>query len=451
LYESLIKYDREGKIVPGLAERWQQEEDGCTWRFYLRPGVRFHDGSFLTAEDAAASLRRACSPEMPGEYGTAALLASYLQTARISAPAPDVVQIVTAQPMADLTDLLVYAVVLPAHSLHTVNTVAPGTGPYRLAAREIETVRLERFEGYWGGPAPVENLVFVGIREEESRVRAFLNHEVDLITYMPTRHSPAFASCPDAALMERSNPLCVILMCNSFSGPCADRRVRQALNYATDVPALVQHLYSGKAFPLNGPLSRHHSGTDPDLPPYQHDPAQARRLLAEAGYPDGLTITLDRPTKSPDESAELAHLLAGQWRAAGITLVERVHENREQYALRVRNKDIADLCVFDSSPMSTFRILLEKLNSNFAGPWWEGYQNAEVNALMERAWRERDETRRVALYREAYRLVRDDAPWVFLYSPVDMWVAQKNILERLPGWGAGVDGLVLFGQGYGKG
>ena len=301
LYESLVKYDPHMKIVPGLATGWQVEPDARTWTFSIRTGVRFHDGSLLTARDAAASLRRAVSPEMPGEYGTAALLASYLETAEITATDDHTLRVITAEPMADLLDLLLYAVIVPEHCLQSASHSTPGTGPYRLVEEKPGEITLRRFDAYWAGPAPVVNLVFRALRTPAERVAAFLRGEVDILTYMPLDYRPAVAESAEARVIERTTPLCVIIMFNAQSGPCADPRVRQALNHAADMDEIIARVVHGNAVRLNGPLSPFHSGADPDLVPYAHDVARARRLLAEAGYPEGLTVTLDRPSRLPDE------------------------------------------------------------------------------------------------------------------------------------------------------
>jgi peptide/nickel transport system substrate-binding protein len=446
VYECLVKYDKDAMIIPGLAYEWSLADDARTWTFKLRPDVLFHDGSPLTAADAAASILRACGPEMPGEYGTAALLASYLGNSKIEVVDRLTLRIVTSEPIADLLDLLMYVVIVPEKFIAHIDARVPGTGPYCLEDEKPGEIRLRRNENYWSSISPVERLIFRGIAEEAERVRAFQQGEVDVITYMPLSYSKDFAGSPGVRIIERSTPMCVIIICNAAAGPCTDRRVRQALNHATNVDLLIEKIYDGCAFPLNGPLSKHHHGNDPDVLPYSYDPLKARQLLKEAGY-DELSLTLDRPVVCPDESPVLARMLKEMWAKVGITLDERVEENREQYALNVRNKKITELCIFDSSPMSTYRVLREKLNSKFAGSWWEGYHNAEVNALMEKAWLTVDDRVRVQLYQQVYRLIYEDAPWIFLYSPMDMWVVRDRITKDLPDWGPGVDGLVLFGQG----
>ena len=104
----------------------------------------------------------------------------------------------------------------------------------------------------------------------------------------------------------------------------------------------------------------------------------------------------------------------------------------------VKAKQIDDACCFDSSPLSTYRIMREKFHSGIRGPWWQGYTNAEVDTLLNQAWTTADVTRRRDLYRRAYRLIRDDAPWIFLYNSILFW----GVGPRARGWTPGIDGLV---------
>ncbi|MEI8130895.1 MAG: ABC transporter substrate-binding protein [Leptolinea sp.] len=447
IYESLVKYDKNNHFVAGLATEWSVSEDARTWTFLLRQGVQFHDGSIFDAEDAAASIHRAISPDMPGEYGTAALLAGYLEKAEISILDKTSIQIVTPVPMADLLDLLVYAVILPKKYFNNVTPSIPGTGPYKLINGKDGEIHLERFKSYWAGLAPVVSLVFKEIPEEQDRVKAFLDHKVDIITYISPDKKTSFDDCKEMQIIDRTTSVCVIFMFNASQGLCVDKRIRQALNYAANIDKIIDKLLHGNALRTNGPLTSMHSGYDPFLKPYQFNPEKAKELLKEAGFAGGLDLVLDRPARLPDESAQIAAMLREDWAAVGINLQERVHEDRKQYSLTVRAKQIGDMCVFDSSPMSTYRVLREKLHSKFAGPWWEGYENLQVNDLMEKAWATVDEMKRTDLYRQAYRLIQADAPWLFLYNPTEILVVRKSIVQALPAWEIGIDGLVLFGQG----
>jgi peptide/nickel transport system substrate-binding protein len=194
----------------------------------------------------------------------------------------------------------------------------------------------------------------------------------------------------------------------------------------------------GAARRVNGALSALHFGQDPDLPPYPYDPARAIDLLREAGFGDGLEMTIDVPTRLPDEAEALAEALAADYAAIGVTVRTRTYEDRPAYAEMVRAKRIADACCFDSSPLSTYRVLLEKLHSGVAGPWWQGYANPEVDRLIDGAAKTVDDGRRKAIYREAYRIIRDDAPWLFLYTPRVIFGRGP----RLRDWKPAINGLI---------
>ncbi len=217
-------------------------------------------------------------------------------------------------------------------------------------------------------------------------------------------------------------------------------RVRQALNYALDVPALIRDAVGGAAHLLNGPLTPRHYGHEPAVLPYPHDPARARALLAAAGYGNGLTLVVDIPTTHPDEAPRLAELMAEQYTKVGVTVQVKTFDDRPAYAEMVKAKRIDDACCFDSSPLSTWRVLREKFHAGVRGAWWQGYSNPEVDALLDQAAVVVDADRRQALYRHAYRLIRDDAPWIFLYSPTLAWGLGPHAGNAEPG----VDGAIRF-------
>jgi peptide/nickel transport system substrate-binding protein len=127
-----------------------------------------------------------------------------------------------------------------------------------------------------------------------------------------------------------------------------------------------------------------------------------------------------------------------QYALVGITTQIYTHADRPAYADQVKAKAIHDACCFDSSPLSTYRSLREKFHSGIAGPWWQGYHNQKVNNLLEQAWGTPDDMQRQKLYRRAYRIIRDDAAWIFLYNPNYLW----GVNSRAQGWKAGIDGSI---------
>ena len=440
IYEGLVRLDAAGAYQPGLAEAWEVGDLGRTWTFRLREGVRFHNGETMTAADVVATLGRVLDPSIGGAFGTQGVYISYLGDAELSAPDASTVRIVTGEPMADLLDLVVAMPIAPASELAALPGRYVGSGPYEIAEQGEARVVLEAHEDYWGGAPRYREIRWIVGPDAASRVDAVLEGEADIASGIGIADARRIADDGRATAHEMDSPMAIIFMVNASEGPGSDRRVRQALNYALDVEEIIARVKDGAARPLSGYLTRNHFGFDPETPVYGYDPDRARQLLAEAGYRDGLRLSFDIPQIMPNEMPELARLMAEMYDEVGISLEIVEHEDRAAYSEMVREKRIRDAAGFDSSPRSTYRVLREKLHSGLRGPWWEGYVNPEVDVLIERAETTFDAAERQAIYRRIYRMVRDDAPWIFLYSPIRYWGAGAAV----PDWRPRVDGLLVF-------
>ncbi|MGW8265361.1 MAG: ABC transporter substrate-binding protein [Longimicrobiales bacterium] len=440
IYEALVKLDEDGAVRPSLAERWEVGEDARSWTFHLRDGVTFHNGEVLTASDVVATLGRVLDPAIGGSFGTQGVYISYLGTAEISALDDLSVRIVTEHPMADLLDLLLAMPIAPASELEKLPGEYVGSGPYRVVEQGEDLLVLEAHGQYWGEPPKYDEIRWIAEGDREKRVEAVLNGEADIASEIGIQGSRRIIADGRAQAREWDSGLAIIFMANAQEGPCRDPRVRKALNYALDLDEIIAEIKDGAAVPLNGYLTRHHFGYNPETPVYPYDPERARSLLAEAGYGDGLTLTFDIPSVMPDEAPALARMMAEQYSGVGISLEIVEHQDRAAYSEMVREKRINDAAAFDSSPRSTYRVLREKIHSGLRGPWWEGYDNPEVNALIEQAEATFSDPERQAIYRRIYTIIRDDAPWIFLYSPIRYW----GVGPLLDDWRPRADGLLIF-------
>ena len=436
VYEALVSRDG-GGFRPCLARSWAVEPDRLTWAFQLREGVRFHNGDRLKASDVTASLRRVIDPRIGGAYGTQGVYAGYIGDAEFTAPRVDVVRIRTREPMADLLDLLSEMPIGPEAELDRLPREYVGTGPYLVGKMGRDEAVLEPFRGHWGAAPEAGEVTWLAEPDAEQRARMVLDRDADLGCLVGVEGKELTES-EGGLVAALESGLCIIFLLNCFKGPCVDRRVRQALNHGLDAQKIIRNVKQGEARQLNGYLTPHHFGYDPDTPPYSHDPDRARRLLSEAGYGGGLRLTMDVPTSMPDEAPQLASQMETQYAEIGVQVESLYHGDRPAYSEMVRDKKIHDLCCFDSSPRSTFRVLREKLHSGIRGPWWMGYSSPEVDRLIGEAQRAFDDTARKLIYRRIYGLVRDDAPWLFLYRPTYHWAVGK----RLEGWSPEPDGLV---------
>jgi peptide/nickel transport system substrate-binding protein len=431
VYEALVNRDGPGVYSPCLAEAWRTEREARIWDFRLRHDVFFHDGHELRASDVTASLERVRSPNVGGSWGTQGVYASYIGEADFEAIGTDRVRIILKEPMADLLDLLTEMPIVPEQILDDLPAEHIGSGPYALNDLASDKASMTRHGRHWRGKPTYKKIVWRAEPDEAERIKS-VARDAEVATGLSPTGSRRVRG-EGKRVEGKYGSMCVIYMLNCLSGPCRDTRVRRALNVALDRKAIIERIMLGAAEALTGPLTPLHLGWDSETPQLKHDPAEARRLLRDAGYPDGLTVKMDTPTESPDEAIPLGKLMTEQYREANIEVENRIYSDRPEYAEMVRAKKIGDLCCFDSSPLSTFRVMREKLHSGLRGPWWQGYANKEVDALIESAQRIPDAEGRGIRYRSAYRMIAADAPWIFLYRPEYSWAVAAGA-EWAPSW-----------------
>jgi peptide/nickel transport system substrate-binding protein len=312
---------------------------------------------------------------------------------------------VTTRDIADILDVVSAGPVMAPAALAARDMAGRwiGTGPWKLAAADGEAVVMAPMR------TGLPEVRWTGIAEAAGRSAALQAGTADIATRV--------GSIPEGfQIADVTDPTAIICLLNAAQGPCADGRVRKALAMAIDRAAMIAAVTGGAADPLVGFVSDRHFGFDPEAPGVAHDPAGARALLAEAGYAGGLSLVADWPTRLPDEAPVLLPVLQAQLAAVGVALTARIEPDRVRYAERVRASDIADLCLFDSSPLSTFRVLAEKIDSRVAGSWWLGYRNPAVEGLIDRARTLTDAAAREGLYRQCYRLLQQDPPWLTFYT-----------------------------------
>jgi len=416
LFDALIRRNPEGRYVPALAESWELSEDARHWRFRLRPGLRFHDGSPLDAEAMRFSIARMQRPEIGATLGAPAVWGQYLGGATIAAPDPLTLTIETVEPSADLLDILVSGYALPPHLADRPDFLdhPVGSGAFRFEDRTGDgDIRMRSNPDWWGGRGADRRLVWRQMPLPEERAQAIANGAAQVAT----RLAPSGAGAPGDGITRHDyiDPTSIIYLLNAARGPFADPKVRRAINLAVDRKALIAEVLDGAGSPLGGFVSRYHAGAAPLAADVTPDPESARKLLGMAGYGNGLALEVDCPTRLPDEAQALTAALARQLAEAGISVTVHTFEDRVAYAEQVRDKKIHDMCVFDSSPMSTFRVLYEKIDSRVRGSWWQGYRNPEVEALLDRSRITADPAAREALHRQSYAALRQDPPWLTLY------------------------------------
>jgi peptide/nickel transport system substrate-binding protein len=320
VFETLVHWDSANRqMVPLLASSWENPRPDV-WRFHLRQGVKFHDGSELTADDVVHSLGRILNDPDSKQKGQLSSVAA------LEAPDRYTVDVVTKGPDATLLDILWQRVITSkAHYDRLGRDAADaqpiGTGPYRFKEWVPgQRFVVERDPGYDGpNRATVDEVVFRAIPEDEARVTALLNGEADIVTYLAPQLAPRVESRQDVRVARAPGQRMMFLAMNPQYKPWDNLLVRQAVSYAVDRGELIDGVLGGHAYPLDAPIGPPQFSYSPDLgPKYQHDPERARQLLAQAGYPNGLDVEMFAPNGRYIKDKELAQALVGQLARVGI-------------------------------------------------------------------------------------------------------------------------------------
>ena len=420
LFQRLVAYD--GSALRGvLAERWEIEDEGRTWVFHLRREARLPGGRALEAGDVVYSLKRAASPAVPGQLFTVTWQ-EYIGRAEIEAADPSTVVLRSPEPIADLGELLSELAILPAgwHSC------ADGAGAFELADHDEGRVALRRRDGTGGSGAWPGRIEFRGEPDPIRRVAEVRSGRADLALDPPLEELESLDTAAETAVCGWDTPLSVIFFINCASPPFSDPRLRRALNLAVDREGLIRDVLLGHGKPLNGPFSDRHFGRDPRVAPYPHDPEQARSLLLQAGLAAGFPLEIHAPTTIPEQGPALAAFLSRAYREIGFETRVVLHRDRSEYARKIAARELGGLSCFDSSPLSTYKVLHEKLDSRSAGTWWQGFHDEGVNELLSRAAATVATAARRQVYWQIYRILHDEAPWVFLYQPRRFWVRRRD-------------------------
>jgi len=425
VFETLLRFDEQMKIVGGLADRWSVAPDGVTWTFQLRPGVTFHDGSPLDADAVRRSFARVLDPSQNHKRRVL-----FEMIDRVEAPDPRTVRIVTRYPFGAFEPTMAHvsaAIVSPSiaerfgREFGTAAEKVSGTGPYRVARwkKDLEIV-LERNEAYWGERGRTRQIVYRPIPDAASRVLALEAGDVDAITRVPSN---------DIARLER-NPAVTVLKVPSVGSqqfrfnvtrkPFDDPRVRQAVSYAIDRRQIIDKLVPGFARPSTSALTPIMRGYA-NLGEIPYDPARARELLKAAGYPHGFRTTI-ATTPRYAMGVELAETVAAQLTLVGIEARIEVYDwgtMVQFWAGLPPEKNPQEIFIMGAGASTADAdwglrpiFMSARTNENNYGY----YSNAEFDRVIQAAMRETDRERRQALYRRAQEIVYLEDPgavWLF--------------------------------------
>lgn len=421
IFEGLVKPNSDGEMIPAVAEKYTLSEDGTTYTFTLREGVKFHNGQTVTAEDVVYSINR-CAAVPEGQEKP--LVAAFSAVKSVEALDEKTVAVTIAQRDLEFISYMT-AAIIPAD--YENQDMAPvGTGPFRFVSRTPQQdFVMERFEDYWGAPAWLDKVTYKICENADALVMNLNGGSIDLCAHLTSAQASQLNQ--NFQVLEGTMNLVQAIYLNNQAKPFDNQLVRQALCYAIDRQGIMDMVADGHGTAVGSSI--YPAFTKYFLPElvdkYPHDVAKAKELLAQAGYPDGFDMTISVPNNYQPHM-DTAEVVAEQLREAGINVTIQPVEwstwldtiyNGRQFQATVVGVDAANM---------TARAMLERFTSDY-GKNFINYNNPAYDALFQKAINAQDEAGQTDLYKQMETMLADTAANVYIQDLCDLVAMRQDL------------------------
>ena len=449
VFDALVHVDERTRLIPGLAKSWRAV-DATTWEFSLRPGVKFHDGSDLTAEDVIFSLERPLNIKgSPGGF------AAYVRPI-VSKEIVDslTIRLKTATPYGalpqDLNSVMIVSKKLAANAApedFDSGRATIGTGPFKFVRFErSDRIEYVRNDNYWGGRPAWDKLTLRIIPTDPVRTAALLSGELDVIEHVPPADRQRLLKNNKLRLEQTVSWRTIFLHLDQYrrqsplitdsagkplaKNPFMDVRVRRAMSMAINRPAIVEQVMEKLAVPAANIVSPGVFGHNPQLKVDIFNAEAAKKLLAEAGYPNGFAVTLSGPNNRYINDEQVLQAVAQMLTRAGIqTKVEALPLSA--YLGKVRKQETSfSLLGWGSfaGDLALRSLLATPTPDKGWGAWnWARYSNAKMDRLLAQSLATVDSKQREAYAREAVAVAMAEVAVIPLHHQVVSWAMKSNV------------------------
>jgi ABC-type transport system substrate-binding protein len=447
LYEGLVRYKPNSTDVePALAEKWDVSADALSYTFHLRSGVKFHDGSPLTAEAVAFCFDRSINKDNPlyqeaQGAGGFPFINDYIgnAVAKVEAAGPMDVKFTLKRKFSPLLSNLAIppGFVMSMEALKKlgskINENPVGTGPFKFVEwKKDDHITVEAFDGYWGPKPKLGRIVFQPVPEASVRALKIKSGEADVAWPFDPKDAAGLKSGADTDVLEQPGLNVNMAEFNLKMPQFGNKALRQALNYAVNKQELADKLYSGAAVPGTGVLPGTSWAFDQDIKGYPYDPDKAKALLKEAGYA-GETIILDTytvPRGYNPQGSKLAEAVQQYFEGVGVKSEIKTTEWTEYRKIRREGKlnlAFGGWQADTGDPENFLGVFFHSANAG--GINTSFYAVPEVDALLNQANEETDTAKRKALFNQAERRIVDDAPWLFISHMKQQVAIRKRVKD----------------------
>ena len=450
IFGYLVERNEKSQPIPGLATEWKTL-DPTTWEFKLRKGVKFHDGSDFTAADVVASIERV--PKVPNSPSPFTAYTKQIQ--KIEVVDPYTIRFKTATPYplmpTDLEQVAIISKQFANASTDDFNSgkAAIGTGPYKVVKyTKGDRIELARNDNWWGGKTPWERVTLRLLPNDATRVAALLSGDVQVIEYVPTSDVAKLKADKRLSIYRVVADRLIYLHLDSdrdvspvvtdksgaplAKNPLKDPRVRKALSKAINRPAIVDRVMEGEAIPAGQLVPDFLFGATKNLHVEKFDPEGAKKLLAEAGYPNGFGLTIHAPNNRYVNDAKIAQAVAQMLSRIGVD-TKVVTMPSSTYFTQATELKFSFMLVGwgtgTGEASSSLKALLMTYNREKGyGTANRGrYSNSKVDALTEDALQTVDDGKREAYLQRATELAIGDTGIIPLHFQVNLWATRDGI------------------------
>ena len=419
VFEGLLS--RDGK--PVLATSWENP-DKLTWIFHLKKGVQFHNGATFDADAVKFTVERILDPNTKSAYASTlrpveAVEALDKHTVRMRTTAPYPIlpavlgetQMVSPKAIADAGKDVVRKPV--------------GTGPFVMKQWiPSERIILEANPSYHGQKPNLKSIIWRPVAEAASRIVELTSGRADVIEKVPPELAQEVTG-PGIKIQRVQSLFRHVIMLNLEKPPFNNLKIRQALNYAVNKEHLIQFILNGAGTPMGCLIGPTLEGYNPDLKPYPFDPARAKMLLAEAGYPNGVEAEILCPSGRYLKDKEIMEALAFQAKEAGFNLKLTVQE----WGMFLKNFKSRDGFFIGDETAVPHRMLSRNFDSRQKQYSWFGYHSDEMNKWLDEASETFDASARNAIMQKIGKKVHDEAPYVFLYYGHEIYGVRDRVKD----------------------
>jgi len=426
IYDTLLTRDKQLQLVGNLAVGYKLVSEKV-WEVKLRQGVKFHNGEPFDAGAVKFSFERINRPDFKSPQKGWFSPIDHVEivdpfTVRFHTKVPDPAMPARMTLMYQLAPKYVSQVGDVQANLKPV-----GTGPFKFVEwQKNERIVVEANEAHWSGKPAVRRATWRPIPELGARIAALQTGQADLIVNVPPDQLQTLTTT--RSVRVEKIPSCRIIyfgIAQIKGGPLADRRVRQAINYAVDVQGIIDSVLLGNGKRINSAMPPNVWGYDPSIPLYEYNPQRAKELLTAAGQ-TSLALTLQAPNGRWAMDKDIAQAVAGQLTENGIKTNVKIIGEWGSYVRSVLDHKTEDIfmngwCLPSLEPDHWVTPNLH------TGEPVSQYSNPEIDKLMEQARAEMNADKRKQLYSQLLRLIHDDAPWLFGYQQMDIYGVSNRL------------------------